>query len=73
MDSPAADVPHSYAFDAASAFAALRVFVTHPLCAGIVVTEFNPDQDPDGSQARTLVDGLVAALGERSRRASHSS
>jgi arginase len=65
MDFPAADVPHPHGLDAESAFAALRVFATAPLCGGVVVTEFNAERDPDGSQAESLVHGLVEALGAR--------
>ena len=65
MDFPAADAPHPHGLDAQSAFDALRVFVTAPKCAGIVVTEFNAEDDPDGSQAERLVHGLVEALGAR--------
>jgi arginase len=69
MDIPAADVPHPHGLDAESTFAALRVFVTAPKCTGIVVTELNTEQDPDGSHAERLVDGLVEALGARKERA----
>jgi len=65
MDCPAADVVHADALDVTAAFAALRVFVRAPVCAGLVVTEFNPDQDPDGSHAERLVQGLVEAIGAR--------
>src|SRR5437899_12017769 len=58
MDFPAADVPHSHGLDPESAFAALRVFVAAPTCAGVVVTELNKERDPDGSHAERLGDGL---------------
>ena len=63
MDFPAADLPHPNALDPESAFAALRVFVASPRCAGVVVTEFNVERDPDGAHAGRLVDGLVEAFG----------
>ncbi len=69
MDFPAADVPHANGLDLESTFAALRVFVTAPTCLGVVVTEFNPEQDPDGSHAERLVDSLVEALGARKEQA----
>ncbi len=65
MDLPAVDVPHPRGLDPESAFAALRVLVGAPGCVGIVVTELNVDQDPDGSQTALLVEGLVEALGTR--------
>lgn len=65
MNLPAADVPHPHGLDAESTFAALRVFAEAPSCAGVVVTELNAEQDPDGSQAACLVEGLVEALGAR--------
>ena len=65
MDIPAVDVPHPDGLDLQSTFAALRVFVTAPTCAGVVVTELNAKQDPDGFHAERLVHGLVEALGAR--------
>jgi arginase len=62
MDLPAADVPHPHGLDSDSTFAALRVFVAAPTCAGVVVTEFNAERDPDGSQAQNVVHGLAEAL-----------
>jgi len=45
------------------ATAALAVLAAHPGCAGLTITEFNPDHgEPDGSTARTLAAALVAAL-----------
>lgn len=69
MDFPAADLPHPYALDAESTFAALKVFVAAPTCAGVVVTEFNAERDPDGSHVEHLVHGLVEALCARKQRA----
>ncbi len=62
---PAADVPHPHGLDPESAFAALKVFTAAPGCAAVVVTEFNAERDADGSQAESLVGGLVEAIGER--------
>ena len=44
---------------------ALRVFVGSPNAAGLVVTEFKADQDPDGSLAQTLVYAIQSALETR--------
>jgi arginase len=63
MDFPAVDVPHPRGLDAESAFTALEIFVGSPSCAGVVVTELNPVEDPDRAHTARLVDGLVEALG----------
>jgi arginase len=65
MDIPAADLLHPNGLDLESTFAALRVFVTAPTCAGVVVTEFNAEKDPDGAHAERLVQGLVEAFDAR--------
>jgi len=59
---PAVDVPHPGGLDLASAFTALRIFVASRRCAAVVITEFNAELDPDGSNAARIVDGLVGAL-----------
>ena len=61
-DTPAVDVQHPGGLDAESAFAALSVFAAAPGCAALVVTELNPERDPDGSHTERLVDGLVTAV-----------
>jgi arginase len=61
-DIPAVDVPHQNALPWESAVGILRTFVASPQCAGLVVTEFDPQRDPDGSLGRRLVDGLVEAF-----------
>jgi len=61
-DLPAADVPHPRGLDLDAALAALQMFVRSPRCAGVAVTEFNADDDPDGSQAERLADGLARAF-----------
>jgi arginase len=63
MDFPAADLPHPAGLDPDAAFAALRVLAGDPACIGALVTEFNPDRDPDGVHADRLVRGLAAAFG----------
>jgi arginase len=68
MDYPAADVPHPRALDSDAAFAALRVVVAAPGCAGVVVTEHNAERDPDNTHAARLVRGLADALGGRAER-----
>jgi arginase len=41
------------------------VFCGGAKLGGLVVTEVNPDHDPDGTQLGRLVDGLAAALAQR--------
>ena len=61
----AAEVVHSRGFDVESAFAALKVFAAAPTLTGVVVTEFNTEQDTDGTQCASVVEGLVEALARR--------
>lgn len=68
-DLPAAEVVHPQGLDVASAFAALEVFAAAPTLTAIVVTEFNPEQDPDGAQCASVIEGLVEALGARRKSA----
>ncbi len=44
---------------------ALRVFLSQPNLAALVVAGYNPDTDPDGQGARTLIDLLSDALATR--------
>ncbi|MET7403378.1 hypothetical protein ABZS66_58880 [Dactylosporangium sp. NPDC005572] len=66
-DLPAANWPeYNKGLTLADATAALAVLVAHPGCAGLTVTEFNPDRgEPDGSTARTLAAALATALSGR--------
>lgn len=63
-DLPVANWPeYNKGLTLADAMTALAVLVAHPGCAGLTVTEFNPDHgEPDGSTARTLAAALAAAL-----------
>jgi hypothetical protein len=45
--------------------AALAEFAKHKNLLGLVVAQYNPDKDPDGSGAKKLVDLLVEALSAR--------
>lgn len=56
------DVPHPAGLEVESAFQALEVLVQAPKCTAVVVTEFNAELDPDGSEAERLVEGLVGAF-----------
>jgi arginase len=65
MDSaeiPLADWPHYDALSFGDAMRCLRVFVASPKLAALVVTEINPDHDPDGLLVRQFVDAFADAL-----------
>ena len=65
-DLPLANFPHfGQGLTLADALACLEVFLAGPSLGGLVVTEVNPDHDPDGEQLGRLVDGLVGALAGR--------
>jgi arginase len=65
-DLPLANFPHhGQGLKLADALACLEVFLAGAKLGGLVVTEVNPDHDPDGAQLGRLVDGLVAALARR--------
>jgi arginase len=62
-DLPLANFPHfGQGLSLADALACLEVFLAGASVGGLVVTEVNPDHDPDGQQLGRLVDGLVAAI-----------
>ena len=58
---PAVDSPGSPGMTAASLVAILGPLVADPRCRGMTVTVFDPDLDPDGRHAATLV-SLLAPL-----------
>jgi len=64
LDFPIADFPQPNAvFTFQEAMACLEVFVSSPKCAGLTITEFNPDHaDENGVLAATFVEGVVTAL-----------
>jgi len=65
MDSaeiPLADWPHYDALSLGDAMRCLRVFVESPKLAALVVTEINPDHDPDGLLVRQFIDAFADAL-----------
>jgi arginase len=61
-DIAAADLPHPGGLPFDRVVAVLGSFLASPKCAGLVVTEFNPRRDPDGSLASRLASGLAEAL-----------
>ena len=65
MDSaeiPLADWPHYDALSFGEAMRCLRVFVESPKLAALVVTEINPDHDPDGLLVWQFIDAFADAL-----------
>lgn len=64
-DFPAVDVPHRPGLTLSQAMKALGIFAGSPKAVGLVVTEFNADQDADGSLARTLVGAIKGAMATR--------
>ena len=65
MDSaeiPLANWPHYDALSFGDAMRCLQVFVGTPKLAALVVTEINPDHDPDGLLVAQFVDAFADAL-----------
>jgi arginase len=62
---PAVNVPGSGGLSLAEVRAALSEFAKHKNLLGLVVAQYNPDKDLDGSGAKKLVDLLVEALSAR--------
>jgi arginase len=62
---PAVNVPGTGGLPLAEVQAALSEFAKHKNLLGLVVAQYNPDKDPDGSGAKKLVDLLVEALSAR--------
>ncbi|HEV2013370.1 MAG TPA: arginase family protein [Candidatus Dormibacteraeota bacterium] len=65
MDSaeiPLANWPHYDALSFGDAMRCLSVFVGSPKLAALVVTEINPDHDPDGLMLRQFIDAFADAL-----------
>jgi arginase len=62
---PAVNVPGSGGLPIAEVRAALSEFAKHKNLLGLVVAQYNPDKDPDGSGAKKLIDLLVEALSAR--------
>ncbi|HET6266845.1 MAG TPA: arginase family protein [Acidobacteriota bacterium] len=61
-DFPAADVPHKQGIPLKTATAALQTFWSTPECAGLVVTEYNPNRDPEGVCANRLGDAILESI-----------
>jgi len=63
---PAVDCPGSPGIDEGDLANLLHALVTDPRCAGITMTIFDPDLDPDGVYAARLVGLLSKVLGPKS-------
>jgi arginase len=61
-DFPAADTPHEHGLIFREAMEALQVFLSSPQFAGLVITEFNANRDPDSALAGRFVEALASAL-----------
>jgi arginase len=59
---PLANFPHFAGLRLAEAAVCLRSFCQSPKFAGLVVTEVNPDHDPEGDLIPALIDAVAAAL-----------
>ena len=65
-DFPLANFPHfNGGLTAEQAFACLAEFTAVEAMAGLVVTEVNPHQDPDGTLVARLATAIGAALARR--------
>ena len=64
-DFSAVDVPGPDGLRIAEVGEALKVFAGAKNLAVMEITEYNPEKDPDGSGAKTLVDLVVTALASR--------
>jgi arginase len=61
-DVPLGDFPHFNAgLSLDDTMTCMSVFLTTPSLAAFVITEINPDHDPDGTLVRRFVQGLTAA------------
>jgi arginase len=59
---PVADVPHRHGLTVEEARDVLRVLVSSPKFAGLIITEFNSDRDPANVHATALVEAVVGAI-----------
>ncbi len=59
---PLANFPHFAGLTLDQVSVCLTEFASSPKLGGLVITEVNPDHDPDGQLMRTLTDVVAAAL-----------
>lgn len=65
---PLGNFPHYAGLDFENAFAALRCFLDSPRVQGIVITEINPNNDPDGTMINKVVENIAEGLEKRPRK-----
>jgi arginase len=61
-DFPIADCPHRAGLTLDEAMSCLAVFASTPKLVGIVITEVNPDKDPDGTLLSRFASRVVEAV-----------
>lgn len=61
---PASPLPHKHGLSFRDSIEVLRVFTACPKLAGLVVTEFDPEADLEGTYARQLVGALETSLAQ---------
>ena len=66
-DFPLANYPHYAGVQAGEAWDAVKVFLEEEMVRGVVVTEVNPNNDPEGWMVKDLVNALTDGLAERSK------
>lgn len=62
---PLANFPHYAGLEADQAFEALNVFLASPNVSGLIITQVNPNNDPDGIMAQKLVDAITEGFSKR--------
>jgi arginase len=67
LDTPVGNFPKYAGLTLDDAAVCLRRFAESPKFGGIVVTEFNPERDPDGEHARRVIRAVVDALRQGGR------
>ena len=65
-ETQAVDVAHAGGLPLGDTVDVLRIFASHPACVGLVVTEFNPALDLDGTEAQRYAAAIAEALAMRS-------
>jgi arginase len=61
-DFPVADVPHEHGLSFSEAIEILKIFISNPKFAGLVITEFNAERDENGTLSRRFVNSVVRTL-----------
>jgi arginase len=64
---PLANFPHYAGLTVEEALSAVKIFLGNEKLKGMVLTEINPNNDPDGSMVQKLVDDIVDGFARRRR------